>query len=226
MADDGFMTCMSVAFRVCICLAKRLPLHESESYFEASRANLQHHIFTMLRWVQTEPLLQSKRYTALVSLEMAEPLFEISRRNCYLLLAPYTPAVALSPAFAPMRDVVEIAAHDPSSTLKECYDLHHNAASVQKFWRWCRNFAATKTLATQFALAILADANVPILTILSCTRGQRRLSAFRERFWCASCARRGQTTTPSRSGCYRRIHDHVLPKQRLHILLYPRAGPL
>jgi hypothetical protein len=128
MADNAFMTCMSVAFRVCICLAKRLPLHESESDFEANRANLQHHIFAMLRWVQTEPLLQSQRYTALVSPEMAEPLFEISRRNCYLLLAPYTPS-ALSTADVPTRDVIETAARDPSS-IRMRYSLQRGFTSA------------------------------------------------------------------------------------------------
>ncbi len=121
MVDNGFMTCMALAFRVCVCLAKRLPLHEDANDFTANSANLQHHIFAMLRWTQTEPKLQGNQYTVLVSQEMAEPLFEVSLQNCYLLLAPYNPS---SPASGDVQPgvVMQNALLEPS-TLRARYSL-------------------------------------------------------------------------------------------------------
>jgi hypothetical protein len=57
----------------------------------------------------------------LVSPEMAEPLFEISLQNCYLLLAPYNPS---SPADGdvPPGVVMQNALRDPS-TLRARYSL-------------------------------------------------------------------------------------------------------
>jgi hypothetical protein len=43
----------------------------------------------MLDWVNEEPRLQTKKSTLLISPQMAEVVFEISKPNCYLLLAPY-----------------------------------------------------------------------------------------------------------------------------------------
>ena len=44
--------------------------------------------------------------------------------------------------------------------MKECYKIHLDAATLQRFWRWCRNFAGTKRLAKEFAKANLAEADM------------------------------------------------------------------
>ena len=117
--DGRFMTCMAASFRACICLALGLPMHDED--FATNSANLQHHVFSMLRWAQTgEPLLLpdaggagKARYTALVSPEMAEPVFEICSASCYLLLAPS----AVPPSYGEMapRELIRLAAADQRS---------------------------------------------------------------------------------------------------------------
>jgi hypothetical protein len=47
--------------------------------------------------------------------------------------------------------------------VEPCRKIHRKAATLQRFWafwRWCRNFAGTKTLAKEFAKANLAEADI------------------------------------------------------------------
>jgi hypothetical protein len=44
--------------------------------------------------------------------------------------------------------------------VEPCCKIHRKAATLQKFWRWCRNFARTKKLAKEFAKANLAEADI------------------------------------------------------------------
>ena len=44
--------------------------------------------------------------------------------------------------------------------VEQCLKIHRKAATLQRFWRWCRNFAWTKKLAKEFAKAKLAEADI------------------------------------------------------------------
>lgn len=90
--DSEFMTCMSLAFRVCVCLTKGLPIQEDDSDFEMNKTNLQQHILAMLRWVHEKMPDQSSKQTVLISPEMSTPLFEINEHTCYLMLVPSEPS--------------------------------------------------------------------------------------------------------------------------------------
>ena len=85
--DGAFMTCMSAALRVCIYLSQYDSIKESEEGFIMDSYNLQEHIFRMYTWANST--LKGNVNTLLISPEMSEIVYEITKENCYLMLVPY-----------------------------------------------------------------------------------------------------------------------------------------
>jgi hypothetical protein len=85
--DPKFMTCMSVAYRVCLYLSMDRPILESDADFKKDGFNMQEHIYSMIRWARTNP----DKNTILVSPAMTELVYEICLEKCYLMITTYRP---------------------------------------------------------------------------------------------------------------------------------------
>ncbi len=69
---------------------------ESEEDFKEESINMQEHIYRMFRWARTHAGIESRpRIALLVSPAMTELVYEISDKNCYLMVAPYRPPKGL-----------------------------------------------------------------------------------------------------------------------------------
>jgi hypothetical protein len=80
--DEGFMTCMSVAYRVCLYLSidrDDCDIIESDEDFVNDSYALKYHIFRMIRWA----ISSKSKITVLIPKTM-RTLFEINNENCYL----------------------------------------------------------------------------------------------------------------------------------------------
>ena len=128
--DGCFMTCMSVAYRVCTYLSfvkDPHEIHESESTFRASKDFLKHHIFSMINsLVENEDLIQ-KRSTAIVSSEMAKDIYEICSENCYINVVPFAAASATK---EPVNTTQEIKLQSEKAADDQTIIMKKKAASV------------------------------------------------------------------------------------------------
>jgi hypothetical protein len=90
--DGLFMTCMSVAYRVCLYLSMKGDVKESEADFNEDNANFKGHIIRMIKWAQDNDQVRNRQRTVLISSAMNKSVFEINRENCYFLFAPCSDA--------------------------------------------------------------------------------------------------------------------------------------
>ena len=128
--DTLFMTCMSVAFRVCVHFSRDVEIFESDADFTADSLSLQRHIFRMFSWAKTHPQLKANEKTVLISPAMAQPFFEINTDNCFLMMAPYN----LNHSLDPTRDNA-LAIVNYVNSLKDTIRLRYSTA---------QGFTATK----------------------------------------------------------------------------------
>ena len=99
--DGLFMTCMSVAYRVCIYLSKMGEIKESDQDFKNDSLNFKKHIFRMIRWAKENERLKKLQNVVLISPAMDKSVYEINKENCYFIMAPYTNKYAHTPVFMP-----------------------------------------------------------------------------------------------------------------------------
>lgn len=87
--DGLFMTCMSVAYRVCLYLSKSKKIEESEDDFTEDTLNFKKHIFRMIKWVRENKQIKNHENAVLLSPAMDKSVYEINKENCYFVMAPY-----------------------------------------------------------------------------------------------------------------------------------------
>lgn len=88
--DGLFMTCMSVAYRVCMYISKTGVVDESEKDFTEDSLSFKKHIYRMIKWVKENKSIKNHENAVLISPAMNKLVYEINKENCYFIMAPYS----------------------------------------------------------------------------------------------------------------------------------------
>ena len=134
--DDGFMKCMSVAYRVCIHLAYEedpSDIHESMDEFQQVAMRIQGELFRMVNWLNRNKDIIDKKYTLTVCQNMANLVFEMHINN-HLLLVPrgvFPPNVSINELKKEKR---KQSRKDEEATFFSYVDSDSNGAIKQLYY--------------------------------------------------------------------------------------------